>query len=135
MPLVRTPLTGNQIVAMGSVSLQRNYTLTSSAGVTSFDVNEIPVGGLPSLMYWVRLNSAVANIVFAPLFGVQNTTVANATQADWLPFTNGVVLVPGNVFTFSIRAAVANAAAQLIIPQGLIIPLTINIDVVITAGG
>ena len=64
MPLVRTPLTGNQIVAMGSVSLQRNYTLTSSAGVTSFDVNEIPVGGLPSLMYWVRLNTALGGVVF-----------------------------------------------------------------------
>ena len=136
MPLNRTPLTGNQLVAMANVSLQRSHALSGSVLTPiTHVVNELNVLGLPSLMYWVRLNSAVANIVFAPLFGVQNTTVANATQADWLPFTNGVVLVPGNVFTFSIRAAVANAAAQLIIPQGLIIPLTINIDVVITAGG
>ncbi len=28
MPLNRTPLTGNQIVAMANVSLQRNYKLT-----------------------------------------------------------------------------------------------------------
>jgi hypothetical protein len=133
MPLVRTPLTGNQIVAMGSVSLQRNYTLTSSAGVTSFDVNEIPVGGLPSLMYWVRLNTALGGVVFEPLFAVQNLTAAGVTSSDWRPFTNGAILVPTNVFVFTTRAAVAMAAARFFLPGAP--PQTINIDVIITAGG
>ena len=41
MPLNRTPLTGNQIVAMANVSLQQTYTLTGVAGVgaTTFEVN------------------------------------------------------------------------------------------------
>jgi hypothetical protein len=135
MPLNRTPLTGNQIVAMANVSLQRNYTLTGQVGVdTSFTLNELNVLGLPSLMYWVRLNSGVNNIVFTPLFAVQNTTTGGLTAPDWLPFTNGAVLVPGNIFVFTIRASAANAAAQFSIPGG-IAPISINVDVVISAGG
>ena len=139
MPLNRTPLTGNQIVAMANVSLQRNYTLTGPlsgpTATTSYQiVNEINVLGLPSLTYWVRLNNAVPGIVFTPMFAVQNTTTAGATTPNWLPFTNGAVLVPGNVFTFFVRSAVANAAVEFALapanPE-----LSINVDVVITAGG
>jgi hypothetical protein len=140
MPLNRTPLTGNQIVAMANVSLQRNYTLTGddsndpTAQTVYSIVNEINVLGLPSLTYWVRLNSAVGGIVFTPMFSVQNTTVGGVTVPNWLPFTNGAVLVPGNVFTFFVRSAVANAAVEFTI--GPTNPATtINVDVVITAGG
>lgn len=138
MPLNRTPLTGNQIVAMANVSLQRNYTLQGAAVVgqnTFVIVNELNVLGLPSLTYWVRLNSSNPGIVFTPLFSVQNTTVGGTTTVpDWLPFTNGSVLVPGNVFTFIVRSAVANAAVEFTIP-GAIPAATVNVDVVITAGG
>jgi hypothetical protein len=137
MPLNRTPLTGNQIVAMANVSLQRNYTMVGPGifGETSYIVNnEINVLGLPSLTYWVRLNSNVPNIVFTPLFAVQNTTSGGVTVPNWLPFTNGAVLVPGNVFTFIVRSAVANAAVEFAIP-GSVPASTINVDVVITAGG
>ena len=139
MPLNRTPLTGNQIVAMANVSLQRNYTLTGdTAGPVAQTrypiVNEINVLGLPSLTYWVRLNSPVGGIVFTPMFSVQNTTVGGVTVPNWLPFTNGAVLVPGNVFTFFVRSAVANAAVEFAIAPSA--PATsINVDVVITAGG
>jgi hypothetical protein len=136
MPLNRTPLTGNQIVAMANVSLQRNYTLTGDNAplvpVTLYPiVNEINVLGLPSLTYWVRLNSPVPNIVFTPMFAVQNTTAGGVTVPSWLPFTNGAVLVPGNVFTFFARSAVANAAVEFAVPPAV----SINVDVVITAGG
>jgi len=137
MPLNRTPLTGNQIVAMANVSLQRNYTMVGPGifGDTFYIVNnEINVLGLPSLTYWVRLNSNVPNIVFTPLFAVQNTTLGGVTVPNWLPFTNGAVLVPGNVFTFIVRSAVANAAVEFGIP-GSVPASTINADVVITAGG
>jgi hypothetical protein len=137
MPLNRTPLTGNQIVAMANVSLQRNYTLTGAPvlGEDTFTiVNELNVLGLPSLTYWIRLNSNVPNIVFTPLFAVQNTTSGGVTVPNWLPFTNGAVLVPGNVFTFIVRSAVANAAVEFAIP-GSLPATTINVDVVITAGG
>ena len=136
MPLNRTPLTGNQIVAMANVSLQRNYTLSGSVltPITHI-VNDLNVLGLPSLLYWVRLNSPAANISFVPLFAVQNTTTGGTTAADWLPFTNGSILVPGNIFVFPIRAAVANAAAQITIPVNLGVPISIDVDVVITAGG
>ena len=138
MPLNRTPLTGNQIVAMANVSLQQTYTLTGVAGVgaTTFEVNFLNVLGLPSLMYWVRLNSPVGNIAFTPLFSVQNTTTAALTAPNWLPFTNGALLVPGNIFVFTIRASVSQAAAQFIIPgAGGGAPSTASLDVVITAGG
>jgi hypothetical protein len=135
MPLTRTPLTGNQIVAMANVSLQRTYTIQVPGPVPQTSiVNEINVLGLPSLMYWIRLNSAVGNVLFTPLFAVQNTNVGTVVSPNWLPFTNGVVLVPGNIFVFTIRAAVANAAAEFIIPN---VPPgnNISVDVVITAGG
>ena len=136
MPLNRTPLTGNQIVAMANVSLQQTYTLTGAAGATTFQVNFLNVLGLPSLMYWVRLNSPVGNIAFTPLFSVQNTTTAALTAPNWLPFTNGALLVPGNIFVFTIRASVSQAAAQFIIPgSGGGAPFTASLDVVITAGG
>lgn len=136
MPLNRTPLTGNQIVAMANVSLQRTYTLAGSAGAaTTYQVNSLNVLGLPSLMYWVRLNSPVGNIAFTPLFSVQNTTTGGVTAPNWLPFTNGALLVPGNIFVFTIRASVAEAAAQFILPAGGGAPFTASLDVVITAGG
>lgn len=131
MPVDRVPNTGNEVVAMASVALQRNYSLPSGGGVTTTTVNEIAVGGLPSLTYWVRLNNAIANVVFTPVFSVMNTTTGGVTAPDWLPFTNGAVLVPGNVFVFSIRAAVAKAAAQFTAPGGV----TVDVDVVITGGG
>jgi len=135
MPLNRTPLTGNQIVAMANVSLQRTYTLTGAVGVgTTYQVNFLNVLGLPSLMYWVRLNSPVGNIAFTPLFSVQNTTTAGITAPNWLPFTNGALLVPGNIFVFTIRASVSEAAAQFALPGGAA-PFTASLDVVITAGG
>ena len=137
MPLNRTPLTGNQIVAMANVSLQRNYTLTGAGvvGTTNYVINnEINVLGLPSLTYWVRLNSNVPNIVFTPMFAVQNTSAGGLTVPNWLPFTNGAILVPGNVFTFFVRSAVANAAVEFAIP-GSVPASTINVDVVISAGG
>lgn len=135
MPLNRTPLTGNQIVAMANVSLQRTYTLAGAAGAaTTYQVNSLNVLGLPSLMYWVRLNSPVGNIAFTPLFSVQNTTTGGVTAPNWLPFTNGALLVPGNIFVFTIRASVAEAAAQFTLPGGGA-PFTASLDVVITAGG
>ena len=137
MPLNRTPLTGNQIVAMANVSLQRNYTMVGQAVPGNFTYvinNELNVLGLPSLTYWVRLNSNNPGIIFTPLFSVQNTTAGGITIPNWLPFTNGSVLVPGNVFTFFVRSAVANAAVEFSIP-GSIPPQTVNVDVVITAGG
>ena len=134
MPLTRTPLTGNQIVAMANVSLQRSYTIQVPAAPQTSIVNEINVLGLPSLMYWIRLNTAVANVLFTPLFAVQNINVGTVVSPNWLPFSNGVILVPGNIFVFTIRAAVANAAAEFIIP-GLPPAGFISVDVVITAGG
>lgn len=135
MPLNRTPLTGNQIVAMANVSLQRNYNLTGTSIVAAEPiVNDLNVLGLPSLMYWVRLNTAINGITFTPMFAVQNTTSGGVTVPNWLPFNNGALLVPGNVFVFSIRAAVANAAAQFNIGPS-VPPTTINVDVVISAGG
>lgn len=137
MPLNRTPLTGNQIVAMANVSLQRNYTLQGNGAIGNniyTVVNELNVLGLPSLTYWVRLNSNNPGIIFTPLFSVQNTTAAGVTVPNWLPFTNGAVLVPGNVSTFIVRSAVANAAIEFTIP-GAIPAQVVNVDVVITAGG
>jgi hypothetical protein len=122
---------------MANVSLQRNYTLVGQPGIGAFSfliVNELNVLGLPSLTYWVRLNSAVPGIIFTPMFSVQNTTTGGVTTPNWLPFDNGSVLVPGNVFTFIVRSSVANAAVEFSIP-GAVPASTINVDVVITAGG
>ena len=120
---------------MANVSLERSYTLTGLALVDStFVVNELNVLGLPSLLYWVRLNTGVANVIFTPLFAVQNINVGTVVSPNWLPFSNGVILVPGNIFVFTIRAAVANAAAEFIIP-GVPPGGSISVDVVITAGG
>lgn len=116
---------------MASVALQHNYALTGGVAATTFTENELAVGGLPSLTYWVRLNNAAANVVFTPVFSVMNTTTSGVTAPDWLPFTNGAILVPGNVFVFTVRAAVAKAAIQVTVPPAT----AIDIDVVISAGG
>ena len=68
-----------------------------------------------------------------PLFAVDNTTIAGTVQPIWLPFTNGNILVPGNVFVFTISAAVANAAVEISIP-GAVAGTVLNFEVVITAG-
>lgn len=131
MPLDRVSTAGNDVVAMASVALQHNYALTGGVAATTFTENELAVGGLPSLTYWVRLNNAAANVVFTPVFSVMNTTTSGVTAPDWLPFTNGAILVPGNVFVFTVRAAVAKAAIQVTVPPAT----AIDIDVVISAGG
>lgn len=133
MPLNRTPLTGNQIVAMANVSLQRDYSFPAPGANPSINtVNEINVLGLPSLMYHITLNSPVAGVIFTPLFSVQNITTGGVTAPNWVPFTNGALLVPGNVFVFSIRAAVGQAAAEITIPAG---GGPTAVRVIITAGG
>jgi hypothetical protein len=117
---------------MANVSLQRSYTLTAGGpNAETFNRNEISVLGLPSLMYWVRLNSAFNGVIFTPLFAVQNVTIGGVAAPSWLPFNNGAVLVPGNVFVFTIRAAVAQAAAEFTLPGFS----SVDVDVVITAGG
>lgn len=116
---------------MANVSLQRSYTFTAGAAATSFVENEISVLGLPSLMYWVRLTAPIAAVIFTPLFAVQNVTVGGQAAPNWLPFNNGAALVPGNVFVFTIRAAVAQAAVEFTVPPNSVI----TADVVITAGG
>ena len=132
MPLARVPLTGSQDVAMANVSLERSYTLTAPAGPgTNFIVNELNVQGLPSLFFWVRLTSAVPGVLWTPLFSVTNTTVAGATVPNWFPFNNGFILVPANVTTFSIRAAVGVIGMQFNVPGGN----TITVSTVTTAGG
>ena len=131
MPLVRTPLTGSQIVAMANVSLQRSYTLTAGLAQDTFTRNELSVLGLPSLMYWVRLNTPVNGVIFTPMFAVQNITTGGLAGPNWLPFTNGALLVPGNIFVFTIRAAVAQAAADITVPA----LQSVDVDIVITAGG
>ena len=133
MPLNRTPLTGGQTIAAANVTLRRQYNISVGAGNVSQIVNDIAVLGLPRLMYWVRLNTSFAGCQAIPLFAVDNTTIAGAVQPVWLPFTNGNLLVPGNVFVFTISAAVANAAVEINIPGGVLGPL-LNFEVVITAG-
>lgn len=133
MPLNRTPLTGGQTIAAANVTLRRQYNITVGAGNVSQIVNDIAVLGLPRLMYWVRLNTSFAGCQAIPLFAVDNTTIAGAVQPVWLPFTNGNLLVPGNVFVFTISAAVANAAVEITVPGGLL-GTVLNFEVVITAG-
>jgi hypothetical protein len=113
---------------MANVSLERSYTLTGG-GVATI-VNELNVQGLPSLFFWVRLNTALPGVLWTPLFSVTNTTVAGVTQPNWFPFNNGFILVPANVTTFSIRAAVGVIGMQFNIPAGN----TITVDTVTTAG-
>lgn len=132
MPLNRTPLTGGQTIAAANVTLRRTYTIAAGANPLPYSevVNEIAVLGLPRLMYWVRLTTNQVGCQAVPLYAVDNTTVANVIQPIWLPFTNGNILVPGNVFVFTIQAAVANAAVELIVP----VNTAVNFEVVITAG-
>ena len=134
MPLARVPLTGSQDVAMANVSLERQYTLTAPAGppgVTSFIVHELNVQGLPSLFFWVDLLTPLGGVVWNPVFSVTNTTVAGVTTPNWHFFNNGVILVPGNVTTFAIRAAVGIVGMRFTIPAGN----TITVNTVTTAGG
>ena len=133
MPLARVPLTGSQDVAMANVSLERSYTLTAPAGpgVTSFDIHELNVQGLPSLFFWITLPTPVGGVVWNPTFSVTNTTVAGVTTPNWHPFTNGIILVPVNVTTFAIRAAVGIVGMRITIPGGN----TITVNTITTAGG
>lgn len=133
MPLNRTPLTGGQTIAAANVTLRRQYNITTGVNVVTQVVNDIAVLGLPRLMYWVRLNTNFPGCQAIPLFAVDNTTIAGTVQPIWLPFTNGNILVPGNVFVFTISAAVANAAVEISIP-GAVAGTVLNFEVVITAG-
>ena len=72
MPLARVPLTGTFDVAMANVSLENKTTFDNSASgvTTSFTFNELNVQGLPSLMYWIRLDSAVPGVTWNPFFSI-----------------------------------------------------------------
>lgn len=135
MPLARVPLTGSQDVAMANVSLQRTYTFDNSgSGVgTNFLIDELNVQGLPSLLFWVTLSAStpVPGVLWNPLFSVVNTTAGGVTVPDWQPFTNGFILVPANVTTFAIRAAVGLIGARISVPAGQIV----SVGTVLTAGG
>lgn len=130
MPLNRIPLTGNEIVAMANVSreLKTDFTATGT-----YDYSELPSLGLPSLMYWIRLNTAVANVRYYPLFAVSNITAGTGTAPNWAAFNNGTILVPGNVSVFTIRAAVAIIGIRIVIDPGIPVPISIN--TIVTAGG
>ena len=135
MPLNRVPLTGNQIVAMANVSRRESVTILNvPPGDKVQDFLELNVLGLPSLMYYVQLPpGAPGGLVWEPLFAVDNTTVGGVTVPNWQPFTNGFVLVPGNVTVFTIRAAVSLAAMRFNIGGALgNIP---GVTCIITAGG
>jgi hypothetical protein len=133
MPLARVPLTGTFDVAMANVSLENKTTLDNSAGGvdTTFTFNELTVQGLPSLMYWIRLDTATPGVTWNPLFSITNITTGGVTAPNWFPFTNGFLLVPGNVTTFFVRAAVGVAGMSVIVPANQIVTVT----TVITAGG
>ena len=131
MPLNRVPLAGNQIVAMANVSLELKETFTAGGADTTFIFNELNVLGLPSLLYWISLASPVPNVNWTPLFAVTNTTVGGVTTPNWHDFNNGFILVPGNVTTFSVRAAVALAGMRITVPANN----AVSIITVITAGG
>lgn len=133
MPLDRVLYAGNEVVAMGSVSQQRSFTLSTpadSASPLTFTRLEMNVTGLPSLTYWVRLQSAVANVIFTPQFSIMNTTTAGVTNADWRPFTNGFVLVPGNISLFTVRSAVAKMSIAITVPIGQ----SVTVDLIVSAG-
>lgn len=131
MPLNRIPLTGNQIVAMANVSreLKTDFTV---AGTTT-DYSELPCLGLPSLMFYIRLNTAVANVRWYPLFAVTNITSGTGPVPNWATFNNGTILVPGNVSVFTIRAAVAIIGIRVAIDPGIPVPISIN--TIVSAGG
>ena len=131
MPLNRVPLAGNQIVAMANVSLELKETFTAGGADPTFIFNELNVLGLPSLLYWISLASPVPNVNWTPLFAVTNTTVGGVTTPNWHDFNNGFILVPGNVTTFSVRAAVALAGMRITVPANN----AVSIITVITAGG
>lgn len=131
MPLNRVPLAGNQIVAMANVSLELKETFTAGVADTTFIFNELNVLGLPSLFYWISLTTPIPNVNWTPLFAVSNVTSGGVTAPNWHDFNNGFLLVPGNVTTFSIRAAVALAGMRITVPAGQIATVT----TVITAGG
>lgn len=134
MPIDRVNLSGHTSISMGSVVLQRKYTLTGSVtAATSTTINEINVIGLPGLMYWIQLTTAVPNVVWTPLFSVQNITSGGASAPNWLAFNNGIVIAPSAVSTFTIRAAVALAAIRVTIPSATPAS-TIEVSVVITGG-
>ena len=133
MPLARVPLTGSLDVAMANVSLENKVTFDNSLGANpvTFTFNELQVAGLPSLMYWIRLDSPVANVVWNPLYAVTNTTAGGVTAPNFHTFTNGFVLVPGNVTTFFVRAAVGSVGMGVAVPAGAVVTVT----TVISAGG
>jgi len=134
MPLARVPLTGSFDVAMANVSLERELTITNpDPNAARFILNdfELNVQGLPSLFFWVRLNTPIANILWNPLFAVSNVTTGGVTAPNWFTFTNGFVLVPGNVTTFALRAAVGTIGMAFDVPGGT----AISVTVVLTAGG
>ena len=133
MPLARVPLTGSLDVAMANVSVENKVTFDNSAGIApaNFTFNELQVQGLPSLMYWIRLDSPIANVVWNPLFAITNTTTGGVTSPNWHAFTNGFVLVPGNTTTFFVRAAVGSAGMSVAVPAGAVVTVT----TVISAGG
>ena len=133
MPIDTVTLTGNQIVAMANVSRADKYTFTANPATTAlFEFNELAVVGLPSLMYWIRLDDPVAGVIFRPVFSVENITAGTAPVPAWAPFTNGSILVPTNVTVFTIRAAVSMMAAQITLPPGV---GSVNFSVILTAGG
>jgi hypothetical protein len=132
MPLNRVPLTGNQIVAMANVSRAEK---TSFSSVGTFDYSQLNALGLPSLLYWVRLDTAVANVRFYPLFAVDNVTAGGVPVPNWASFTNGSILVAGNVSVFTIRAAVSVIGIRIVIDPPLAPFLPISVTSILTAGG
>ena len=131
MPLARVPLTGSQDVAMANVSLEKKFTITAGGADTTVTFNELNVQGLPSLMYWIRLDTPILGVTWNPVFAVTNTTAGGVTVPNWLNFTNGFLLVPGNVTTFFVRAAIGVAGMRVTVPAGNVVDVT----TVITAGG
>jgi len=115
------------------VSLENKVTFDNSLGANpvTFTFNELQVTGLPSLMYWIRLDSPVANVVWNPLFAITNITTGGVTVPNFHVFTNGFVLVPGNTTTFFVRAAVGTAGMSVAVPAGT----SVTVTTVISAGG
>jgi len=134
MPLNRIPLTGNEIVAMANVSRENKYTFTSPGpNPALFTFNELNVVGLPSLMYWIRLDTPVGGVLFQPMFSVTNDTdpATNAPIPNWHEFTNGSILVPGNITVFTTRASVSVMGMRVSLQVGT----TATFTVVCTASG
>lgn len=131
MPLNRIPLTGNEIVAMANVSRTEKFSFTSPPGViTMFDFSELNVVGLPSLMYWIRLSTPLAGVVFWPLFSNSNVTdpASNLPAPNWFQFNNGSILVPGNVTVFTIRASVSIMGVRVQLPAGTSASFTVALS-------